>query len=197
MLASKANQKIFHKDCVPEGFVLSDPDHLTNFKIIELYTHWLARQQRKIPPFVVLKPGPNHQAAGLKSQKARGKQKIPYVDVDSDDPEVRPSGDEEEEDPSGDKVGEDLFSRPMKFGPPGRQVAGSSRLAWQQEDGVLAAGSSAITPPAKKGKRTVAPTKTKKDSAKTQAKSKPKKDEEAGMVGIHSQSSLQSSPGTN
>lgn len=97
LLASQKNQKIFHVDCVPKGFVLSDPDHITNAKISTLYLHWLARQDKKLPPFVVLNPGPHHQAAQPKSAKAKEKRKMEYVDVSTDDEVVKSAGEEDEE----------------------------------------------------------------------------------------------------
>ena len=43
-LASKEDQTIFSPECVPEGFTLSDPDHLSGVKIVALYSHWWRRQ---------------------------------------------------------------------------------------------------------------------------------------------------------
>lgn len=75
ILAAKEDQEIYDPDCVPDDFVLSDPDHLTVNQISKLYRHWEARQNRRLSPFVVFKPGPHHQAARTKSTKAKGKQR--------------------------------------------------------------------------------------------------------------------------
>ena len=74
-LAAKDDQQIFDEDCVPEDFVLGDPDHLPAPQIYALYNHWLDRQRRKLPAFVVLNPGPHHQAAEEKSKKPKDKGK--------------------------------------------------------------------------------------------------------------------------
>jgi hypothetical protein len=124
---------------------LSDPDHLTNFKVSDLYVHWLGRQQRKLPPFVVLNPGPHHRAAEVKLTKAEGKRKMEYVEDNSDD-EVKSSGGEgEEEDQSGAaaEFGEVIFP-PTRFGPPMGNIAGSSKVASKKQDGVPVAGTSSI-----------------------------------------------------
>ena len=52
-LDSKPKQTIFDKASVPKGFVLSDPDHLTGSQVLSLYNHWLGRQERKLPGFVI------------------------------------------------------------------------------------------------------------------------------------------------
>jgi hypothetical protein len=128
----KEDQKIFDPDCVPEGFVLSDPDHLTAAEISSLYNHWLSRQHRNLPPFVVLNPGPHHPSPHPQSEKVKGKRKMPYVDVDStdDEPGKLVGGDEESEEAEGFGDEEDL-SRRVKFGPPKgnhqTNVAGSSK----------------------------------------------------------------------
>src|ERR1700679_174722 len=107
-LASKEDQTIFSQDSVPAGFTLSDPDHLPSFKIESLYIHLLARQKKKLSPFVILNASPQHQASILKSAKSKGKRKMDYVEVHSDDDSVRSEGgeeegeEEEEEDEGGD-----------------------------------------------------------------------------------------------
>jgi hypothetical protein len=101
-LASKDDQTIFSLDSVPEDFTLSDPDHLNAFKIDLLYNHFLSRQRKGLPPFVVLNGGPLHGQSekSKKSEKAKGKRKAEYVDVgdSEDDGEV---GDEDDVDPDG------------------------------------------------------------------------------------------------
>jgi len=130
-LASKENQTIFDEDCVPEDFVLSDPDHLNASQILSLYTHWHLRQRQKLSPFVVLKAGPLHRAAEVKSDKAKGKRKVQWVEVGSDDEDVKSVGEEEageEEELSEEDTGFGV-ERPLQFGPPGRSsVAGPSNL---------------------------------------------------------------------
>lgn len=106
---------------------MSDPDHLTAAEISSLYLHWLSRQHQNLPPFVVLNPGPHHPAPPPQSEKAKGKRKMAYEEVDSaDDEPGKLVGEEEER--FGDE--EDLSCR-LKFGPPkGKQqtnVAGSSK----------------------------------------------------------------------
>ena len=105
LLASKPDQTIFLPECVPDGFTLSDPDHLPASKIETLYLHWIGRQHKGQPPFIVLNASPNHVVLarkGLKSAKAKGKQKIDYVDVNSDDEDNEDreegEGDDEEND---------------------------------------------------------------------------------------------------
>jgi hypothetical protein len=86
-LAAKEDQTIFSPDCVPEGFTLSDPDHLSGVKIVALYSHWLIRQREGLSAFIVLKASPNHGVSGSKkkSEDQKGKGKIKYVDVSTDE----------------------------------------------------------------------------------------------------------------
>lgn len=84
-LASQAGQIIYSVDSVPQNFTLSDPDHLNAFQIDSLYHHWLKRQKKKLAPFIVLNPSPNHTAVSKKSEKAKGKEKKEYVDVSTED----------------------------------------------------------------------------------------------------------------
>lgn len=130
MLASKPQQRIFDKNCVPHDFVLGDPDHITDLKIRELYNHWLDRQQKQLPAFVVLRPGPLHQAARPKSAKSKGKRKLEYLDVNTDDEEVKSPVEEDS------LVEEEGHSEPVagpsqvRFGPPTTKphnVAGPSK----------------------------------------------------------------------
>jgi hypothetical protein len=98
VLAAKENQTIFLKDSVPEGFVLSDPDHLTCSQINSLYHHWLGRQRKKLSPFVILNASPQHQTIKTMSKKARGKRKMEHQEVDSDNGEGEESSKDEVED---------------------------------------------------------------------------------------------------
>jgi hypothetical protein len=94
MLASKDDQSIFSVDSVPDGFILIDPDHLNAFKINSLYNHWLTRQKKGLAPFVILEASPMHEPFRKKSKKtvkAKGKGKMKYVEVNSDEAEVEGS----------------------------------------------------------------------------------------------------------
>jgi len=95
ILASKEDQTIFSPECVPEGFVLSDPDHLQAFHVRALYLHWLQRQRQKLPAFIILNCSPQHQKSEKKSAKAKGKRKMEYVEVNSDDEEVESEQEDE------------------------------------------------------------------------------------------------------
>ena len=135
VLAAKENQTIFSKDSVPEGFVLSDPDHLTSSQINSLYHHWLGRQQKKLSPFIILNASPQHQTIKTMSKKARGKGKMEYQEVDSDNGEGEESSKDEveeegelsskeqmdEEDVEMEEVVTDYQQgthQPLKIGPP-------------------------------------------------------------------------------
>ena len=59
-LAAKEDQNIISPNLVPENFTLSDPDHLDIPQINSLYKHWLDRQRKGLPPFVVINPSPLH-----------------------------------------------------------------------------------------------------------------------------------------
>lgn len=112
ILAANDDQEIFSQDSVPDGFILSDPDHLTGFDIDSLYRHWLRRQQKKLSPFVILKASPQHQMSVPKSAKAKGKRKMDYEEVDSNDGEVMSENAEErkeeelEQSEEGDNLGD-------------------------------------------------------------------------------------------
>jgi hypothetical protein len=152
-LASKENQTIYSEDSVPEGFTLSDPDHLTGSQIETLYLHWRNRQQKKLSPFVILNASPQHQATVKKmSAKAKGKRKIDYVPVSSSEDERDSDGEDGVDNGEGDDVEADQedqeenevdeedqeekeMTPPVKRGPPNRKVqkiqspkAGSSKL---------------------------------------------------------------------
>ena len=102
ILASKDDQTIFSPDCVPKDFQLSDPDHLTTSKIDALYIHLAQRQRKGLSPFIVLNASPLHRTAVKKSSKAKGKEKVKYVDVHTEDEDVKSERGGEEGDETGD-----------------------------------------------------------------------------------------------
>jgi hypothetical protein len=122
ILAAKEDQTIYSSDCVPDGFSLSDPDHLQASNVIALYNHWLGRQKKGLTPFIVLNSSPLHGPILKKSEKAKGKKKAEYVDV-SDDPEVSSADKEEDDDEDEDDAGveEEDEAPALKFGPPTRR----------------------------------------------------------------------------
>jgi hypothetical protein len=130
LTAAKDGQDIYSPDCVPEGFSLIDPDHLTGFKITNLYNHWLLRQKKKMEPFIILKPGPLHQGMVKKSEKSKGKQKeYDHVSTDDEDGGEGKKEGGEQSDEEDDQEDEEV-SLP-KIGPPrGKKAAfaSSSRL---------------------------------------------------------------------
>ena len=100
LLASKDDQSIYSAESVPTGFVLGDPDHHNSFQINELYNHWLSRQNKCLP-LVVLNAGPLHQPSLKKSQKsdkAKGKGKMKYIEVDESVEDDDEDGDEDGDD---------------------------------------------------------------------------------------------------
>jgi len=153
--AANEDQNIYSPDCVPEGFSLIDPDHITGFNITKLYNHWLLRQKNKLEPFIILNPGPLHQAAAKKSKQVKGKAKA-YVPVSTDDEDGADSSDdggeggkkkstggaqsdEEEEEAVRPKIGPPRGKKPPIASSSRLPIASSSRL----EDGPSqAAGSS-------------------------------------------------------
>ena len=98
---------------------MSDPDHLKAFEIDSLYNHWLTRQSKGLTPLIILNSIPQHGVAKKKSEKAKGKRKIDYVHVNTDDEEVQSdagaAGGNDER--SGDDE-ETRKSTPPKIGPP-------------------------------------------------------------------------------
>lgn len=84
-LAATEDQTIYSPDSVPEGFTLKDPDHTTAPNINALYTHWIARQRKGLVPLVILNAGPLHAHLVKKSAKVKGKKKMEYVEVDTED----------------------------------------------------------------------------------------------------------------
>ena len=94
-LAAKEDQNIISPESVPENFTLSDPDHLDIPQINTLYNHWLDRQRKGLPPFVVINPSPLHAHLVKKSSTVKqGKKKKTYVPVRSDDESVKDCDDE-------------------------------------------------------------------------------------------------------
>ena len=93
-LVAKEDQNIISPESVPENFMLSDPDHLDIPQINLLYDHWLDRQRKGLPPFVVINPSPLHAHLVKKSSTVKqGKKKKIYVPVRSDDESVKDSDD--------------------------------------------------------------------------------------------------------
>lgn len=136
ILAAKEDQNIFSRDSAPEGFTLSDPDHLPGYKIDALYHHWLNRQQKRLSPFIMLNASPQHQSSVRTSAKAKGKRKAEYVPVTSSEDD---EGDGDNEDEDADQE-EEATTLPIKRGPPNRKT---QRVAEEQP----IAGSSKLPPP--------------------------------------------------
>jgi hypothetical protein len=136
VLAAKDDQTIYSPECVPEGFSLSDPDHLLASNIIALYRHWLGRQKKGLAPFIVLNPSPLHGLMIKKSEKAKGKKKADYLDV-SDDPVDKGDDEEDEEEEEDDDEDEDEDEPPapsLKFGPPNTKMKPVKTKKTQSED---------------------------------------------------------------
>lgn len=149
-LAAKDDQQIFDADCVPEDFVLGDPDHLPAPQIYALYNHWLDRQRVKLPAFVILNPGPHHQAAEVKSKKPKdkGKRKMEYVEVHTSDEDKEDEEGMENKGPSDeeDEV-EEHISTPVKSGRRKGKKAGPSKPRGHSEDTMPVARPSSLPPP--------------------------------------------------
>ena len=121
-LASKEDQTIFSPECVPEGFTLSDPDHLSGVKIVALYSHWWRRQQKGLSPLIILNASPNHGANGKKkSANSKEKKKLEYVEIDDDEPDKEGDGEGSQE-KSLDGNDDEEIPPAVKFGPPGRKA---------------------------------------------------------------------------
>jgi hypothetical protein len=106
-LASKEGQTIYSPECVPDNFILSDPDHITTFHIEALYHHWLGRQKKRLPPFIILNASPQHRSFKKLSEKAKGKRKIDYVDVGDDDEDEDGDKKEDKEEEEGEEEEEE------------------------------------------------------------------------------------------
>lgn len=190
-LASKDDQNIYSTDCVPVGFKLSDPDHLNAADTTALYTHWIKRQRKGLPPFIVLNGSPNHEAMGKKkkSQKVNpgGKGKARYVEID-DETESDKESDDNVESEEEEKGSDEEMLPPMRFGPPNRkgktfplstqdpsQLTGPSKLPpptpfipSSTQDSPMVASSSKLPPPTQPPKKKV----SKKTTPKTNLKKK-------------------------
>ena len=70
-LSAKDDQSIFSPECVPDGFCLSNPDHLTMAQINHLYIHWMKRQAEGLAPLIILNASPLHEGHSRSQQKAR------------------------------------------------------------------------------------------------------------------------------
>ena len=122
VLAAKEDQTIYSPECVPEGFSLSYLDHLPGSGIISLYQHWLEHQKKRQAPFIVLNLSPLHGPMFKKSDKAKGKKKVDYMEV-SKDPDENEDEEDDQEDGDGDEGddshrNEDEPPAPIpKFGP--------------------------------------------------------------------------------
>lgn len=154
ILASQENQNIFLPECVPENLSLGDPDHLKAAEINLLYTHWIRRQKKRLPPFIILKSNPQHGVAAKVSEKAKGKRKAEWVNVHSDDDSVADEGgansdggsdvgDEDRggvEDKDEEEEEEEDATQPVKKGPP----LGAKKI---DQTLITASGSSKLPPP--------------------------------------------------
>src|ERR1700679_821275 len=109
-LAKKTDQNIYSTDCVPDAFVLDDPDHIKTDDINRLYNLWLQRQSDGLSPFIILHANSKHGTKAKKPKKGKGKQKASWVEVGSDDEDVRSEEEEEVE-----------MEEPVKIGPPSRK----------------------------------------------------------------------------
>lgn len=114
-LSAKTDQTIFSPECVPDGFCMSDPDHLTTWQINLLYAHWLKRQDERLAPLIILNASPIHAVSIKRSKKWKGKAKMEYVDVNTSDEDVTEEGDDEEEE---DEDMDDNVAPVTKYGPP-------------------------------------------------------------------------------
>lgn len=109
-----------------------DPDHLTGFKISNLYHHWSSRQKKKLQPFIVLNAGPLHQAHAKKveelkkkKEKGKGKKTVNWTDISSD--ERKSTSDEGEESDGDEPDAENNDAPPPKFRPPGGRSRGKMK----------------------------------------------------------------------
>ena len=98
-LSDKNNQTIFALECIPDGFCLSDPDHLPSLQINLLYSHWQKCQGEGLKPLIILNASPFHGMSMKKSEKSKGKAKVGWVDITTDHGEEE----EEEEEKNGQK----------------------------------------------------------------------------------------------
>lgn len=95
---TRPNNQYLHPDSIPEGFNISDPSKLTKPMVDELWTHWRARQKKKLPIVEFInarRKDLDGWKFGLEEEPRVGKRKA-YVEVDDDDDELGPE-------PSADK----------------------------------------------------------------------------------------------
>ena len=184
ILASKDDQQIYDPDCVPEGFVLEDLEHVRTGPIISLYRHLIRRQDEGLKPFIILNCGPKHSKAETKSVKGKGKAKAKYVDVttneesDESEDEDKEEKDEDEEEKDkeiregseSDKSEDKVTSPPKKIGPPKRKFQQLS------DDDQPAAGSSTLPPVKHASKKDLQVKKTKEGKTGKTKKRKPEED---------------------
>ena len=83
-------------ECIPDGFCLSDPDHLPSPQINLLYSHWQKCQGEGLELLIFLNASPLHGMSMKKSEKSKGKAKVGWVDVTTDDGEEEEEEEEEE-----------------------------------------------------------------------------------------------------
>jgi len=152
MLASKDRQQIYSPLSVPDGFTLSDPDHLKTYQIETLYRHLLKRQSNGLTCFKVLKSVPHHGVARKLSEKAKGKTKMEYVQVNSDDEEVKSFDDEQKEDEMEKDNEEEDVPPSVKIGPPRKKRRKSPPSADIEKTPTQVAGSSKMPLPQNKSK---------------------------------------------
>jgi len=143
--------------------VLSDPDHLKSNSINALYSHLLERQNKGLVPFIVLNPGPHHDRAVKKSDKAKGKAKMKYVEVSEGDEGEEKSEEENREDskldsrPENSESEEELEeleepeARVVRFGPPIKKKKEKDQIQVSDDNGV--AGPSTLSPPKNSNKK--------------------------------------------
>jgi hypothetical protein len=141
-LASKEDQTIFYPDCVPDGFVLSDPDHLKAVQIEAIIQTLAPTSTEETPSLHCPQRWPSTPGIGSKSAKAKGKRKMDYQELSSDDEGVELEGEdsqseqkeelweeggqaEENWEEEGSEAGDHVLDREendgrklLKFGPP-------------------------------------------------------------------------------
>ena len=130
---------------MPAGFSLSDPDHLPASEIDSLYRHWQHRQLKKLPPFVVLNASPLHGSSVKKSDKGKGKKKIEYMDVSTNDEQQ-----EEEQDGSDRDEEANGFPLAAKIGPP---IGKAKKTVVHVDSGVPGPSSLALKKPVRRERR--------------------------------------------
>ena len=154
-LASVDNQEIYDPECVPDGFVLSDPEHIRTLGINLLYSHFIQRQNQGLRPFVILKCSPLHTKAEKILKKGKGKAKATWEDVSTDD-EKDEIDVPDKENGDGSELEEEVKKSPAKK--VGRQ---KQKVQQPPNDNSPVAGPSTL-PPIKHGLKTDFPVKNTK-----------------------------------